>query len=149
MIFVDTNVLARTVEKGHPQYQAAVDAVSFLRVSRAEALVISPQVLMEFYAASTRRVNGLGLTAEQALSEIALIKQQYALLSDHPSIFSEWEQLVQKYKPVNRLVFDTRHVAFMRVYQLTEILTFNDKDFSIYSEIQPLNPFDILKRPRV
>ncbi len=149
MILIDTNVLARAVDRSHIHYQAAADAISRLASQRSEILVISPQVIMEFYAAATRDVNKLGITAEGAFSEIERFKQEYPVMPDQPEILAEWEKLVQKYRPANRRVFDTRHVAFMLVHHIPKILTFNDKDFVQYTEIQVLNPFDVLSIPRI
>jgi predicted nucleic acid-binding protein len=150
VILIDTNVLARSRQIGHVHYQVAIDAIVFERVRREEVLVISPQVLVEFYATATRTLsNGLGLTPDQAMREIEKIQEDFPLLAESNLIYPQWETLVRKYKPTNRLVFDARHVAFMLVHQIPQILSFNDQDFIAYSEIRVLNPFDVLGLPRV
>ncbi len=149
MIFLDTNVLARTLQPSHIHHRAAVDSVILLRRSRAEVLVISPQVVAEFYAIATRGENGLKYSPEQALNQIEEIKKEYPVLPEHPAAFAHWERLIRRYRPINRQVFDARHVALMIVHRVPEILTFNDKDFEFYSEIKVLNPFDVLHLPRI
>jgi predicted nucleic acid-binding protein len=149
MILIDTNVVARTLQKNHIHHRPAMDSILFLRTSQIEILVISPQIIQEFYAIATRASNGLAITPDNALHEIQLIKQDYPLLPESALIYPQWEQLVAKYKPTNRRVFDTKHVAFMLVHRIPKILTFNDQDFLHYSEIQALNPFDVLNIPRV
>jgi hypothetical protein len=52
MILVDTNVLLRLIQIGHPHQQPAVDAVALLRVRDREQLVICAQTLYEMYAVS-------------------------------------------------------------------------------------------------
>ena len=143
-------MLARSRQIGHVHYQVAIDALIFERVEQKEVLVISPQVLIEFYAAATRTIsNSLGLTPDEAMAEVAKIQEDFPLLAESAVIYGNWETLVRKCKPTNRQVFDARHVAFMLAHQIPTILSFNDQDFSMYSEIQVLNPFDVLNVPRV
>jgi predicted nucleic acid-binding protein len=147
MIYLDTNTIARSVEPGHAHQQPALQAMRFLAARDNERFVISPQVLTEFYAAATRAANSLSLTPQQALTRIQMFKAQFTPLPESPAIFT-LESLLAKYHPTNRRVFDTRHVAIMLAHGLSKILTFNDADFSPFSEIQPLNPFDLLGLPR-
>ena len=60
---VDTNVLLRTVQMDSEGADLALSAVSAL-FARSEALFVTPQVIIEFWAVATRPVdvNGLGLT---------------------------------------------------------------------------------------
>ena len=149
MIFVDTNVIARTFQKTSVHFRPAVDCIEHLRVSQRETLCISPQVLVEFYAISTRQRDGLALQPEDAIRHIQILKQHYAFLPDHHAAFAQWEALISKYKPTNRRVFDVRHVALMLCHKIPKILTFNEADFQQMTEIQAVNPFDVLKIPRV
>jgi predicted nucleic acid-binding protein len=143
MILLDTNVLARLTESNHPHQSAALQAIKLLG-AREPQICVSPQVLIEFYAISTRPTNGLNLTPDHALAQVENIKRRFHLLADIPDIFPQWESLIAKYKPINRRVFDARHVAFMLVHKIQKILTFNDKDFVQFVEIEVLNPFDVL-----
>jgi len=149
MILLDTNILARVIQKGHPHHRPALEAIVELRLRMREVPVIAPQVIVEFYAICTRPQNGLGLTADQTIAEIAQIKRENPLLPESPSIFENWELLIQKYKVTNRHVYDLRFVAFMLTHNIPRILSFNDVDFAQFSEIQVMNPFDILNIPRV
>ncbi len=149
MILVDTNVIARTFQKTSDHFRPAVDCIELLRVSQRETLCISPQVIVEFYAISTRQRDGLALSPDEAIHHIQMLKQHYAFLPDHPAAFAQWESLISKYKPTNRRVFDVRHVALMLCHNIPKILTFNDADFQPITEIQAVNPFDVLKIPRV
>ena len=67
MILLDTNILARSAQPGHSQYQSAIAAVDTLRL-RNETLCLVPQVLYEYWVVATRPVeqNGLGMTAAEA-----------------------------------------------------------------------------------
>jgi predicted nucleic acid-binding protein len=151
VILIDTNIAARSVEKGSPHQLPALDAIEYLRKQRQEYLVVVPQVIIEFHAIATRRVesNGLGFTPEVALQHIDQFKSRFGLFVETPDIFLHWERLVAKYKPRNRVVFDLRLVAAMLTHGMPQILTFNDQDFVAYREIQALNPFDVLGISRV
>lgn len=55
------------------------------------------------------------------------------MLADAPGVYSEWRRLVVVYGVSGVKVHDARLVAFMRVYMITHILTFNTADFARYS----------------
>jgi predicted nucleic acid-binding protein len=151
MILVDTNIVARSTQNGHIHQRVALDVITHLRIARQEYLAVVPQVLIEFYAIATRpkESNGLGFTPDQAIQQMATIKDDFVVYEESPDIFAFWEQLVNKYRPRNRMVYDLRLVAAMLANNMTQILTFNDQDFVGYREIQVLNPFDVLGIPRV
>jgi predicted nucleic acid-binding protein len=67
-VFVDTNVLLRSVQPTHPLHGAAVRAIAAL-IRDNEPVVITPQIAVEFSNVATRPVeqNGLGWSHQQAL----------------------------------------------------------------------------------
>lgn len=144
---VDTNVLLRSVDPGHPMNSDAVNAVIALR-DRGEQLYIVPQNLIEFWNVCTRPIqrNGLGRTAIEAEAEINHLKQFFPLLLDNEAIYPEWERLVITYRVIGVNVHDARLVAAMLVHGLTHILTFNIADFARYSEITAVNPPTVTPR---
>lgn len=77
-VLLDTNILTRSAQPGHPMHKAAVDAVDILR-TRGEQLYVVPQNMVEFWAVATRpiSVNGLGMTPTQAQAELVLIKSLF------------------------------------------------------------------------
>lgn len=148
MILVDTNVLARGLEQGHPHHHAALASMAHLKKQSQEQLIVFPQVLTEFYSIATRSTNSLHFTPDQALAEIAEIELRFSLILETPALFSAWKKLAFKYKPTNRRAYDLRLVALMQVHAIPKILTFNDKDFQFVTEIETLNPFDLLNLSR-
>ena len=138
---VDTNVLLRSAEPGHPMYADAVHAMNTL-LRRGEELYIVPQNLIEFWNVYTRPVdrNGLGHTAAEAEAEVKRLKALFPLLLDVPAIYQEWERLVVTYGVIGVNVHDACLVAAMRVHGLTHILTFNTTDFARYAEITAVHP---------
>ena len=80
-VLLDTNILGRMVELGHPQNQVAQDATDALR-RRGDLPCIVPQVLYEVWVVATRpvAVNGLGLSVAEAAAELTRLKALFPLL---------------------------------------------------------------------
>jgi predicted nucleic acid-binding protein len=147
---LDTNILARNVQIGHPQHQPAVDAVTLLR-SQGHTLCIVPQNLYEFWVICTRpsSANGLGKTVSEVATEFTNLKALFTLLEDTPAILPAWEQLVTAHSVLGKNAHDARLVAAMVVHGVTHLLTFNDADFNRFSGITVLTPAAVLAPPTV
>jgi hypothetical protein len=52
-VLLDTNLLTRSAQPGHPMYQDAVEAIDALQ-QQGETLCIVPQNLYEFWVVATR-----------------------------------------------------------------------------------------------
>ncbi|MDR3690784.1 MAG: PIN domain-containing protein [Fimbriimonas sp.] len=144
-VLIDTNVLLRMIEPGHPSQKLAVDAQIALRVAGHQPCIVD-QNLIEFRAVVTRPFasNGLGMTQQQANFELQGLKSLYELLSDTPAVFVQWEQLVNKYISEGKQNHDARIVAAMIVHEVPSVLTFNEGDFKRYTEIEVFSPKDVL-----
>lgn len=138
---IDTSVITRTIHNGNEQQQVAIDSLSKLRTQN-ETLCVVPQNLVEFWAVATRPVasNGLGLTIEEAESEILQIKLHFVLKTEDETLFENWENLVKNYRVIGKTTHDARIVAAMQSHKITNLLTFNVSDFKRYSDI--INIFD-------
>jgi len=139
---LDTNILARLAQKSHPQHPVVEEAVKALQLQQ-QTLCIVPQNLYEFWVVGTRPIvalNGLGLSREQAVTEIERAKSLFTLIADTATIYPAWEQLVSQYDVKGRVAHDARLVAAMRVHEIEQILTFNEGDFTRYSEITVITP---------
>ena len=77
--------------------------------------------------------NGLGLSHEEALQEVASIESLLTLLSDIPAIYPVWKRLVQDHRIQGVKVYDARLVAVMSVYLIDTILTLTVADFKRYA----------------
>lgn len=66
--FLDTNVLVYAVDRGEPVKRAR--AIELLAAARGDQLVLSTQVLLEFYVVVTRKL-ARPLTEEQAAARVA------------------------------------------------------------------------------
>lgn len=144
-VLVDTNVLARTLQIGHPQERIAADAITALR-AQLHVLCLVPQNLYELWVICTRPVaaNGLGKTATETATELAKLKTILTLLDDTPAILPAWEQLVTVNAVLGKNAHDARLVAAMLVHGVTHLLTFNDADFRRFTAITVLTPAAVL-----
>ena len=84
--------------------------------------------------------NGLGMTPAAAAGELARIKSMFEFLPETPAIYPIWESLVIQHNVSGKPAHDARLVAAMRVHGVKRILTFNEKDFARFVEIEALHP---------
>jgi predicted nucleic acid-binding protein len=70
-------------------------------------------------------------------------------LSESARVYPIWEGLIAKHAVLGKQANDARLVALMIHHGLVRMLTFNDADFRRFTEIEPVNPFDVLTIPRV
>jgi len=140
-VFVDTNVLLRSIEVSDPSHDLAVRAIAVL-MTAGEPLVITPQIAAEFWNVATRPRdrNGIGLTPEQASAELTQIEDFFTLVGESTDVYNEWKRIVRLHGVSGVEAHDARLVAAMKVYGITKILTFNPKDFERYSGIEWLRP---------
>jgi predicted nucleic acid-binding protein len=142
---VDTNVLTRLAEPGHPMHQPAVDAVKLL-VHQGHKLHVVPQNLYEFWVVCTRPtgVNGLGKTAAEAVAELANIRSLFLWADDTPAVYGVWELLVASIPVLGKNAHDARLVAAMAVHGLSHLLSFNARDFRNYPGVTSVTPAGVL-----
>ena len=142
---VDTNILTRLAEPGHPMHQQALDAVKLL-VRQGHKLHVVPQNMYEFWVVCTRPpdVNGLGKTAAEAAAELANLKALFLWIDETPAIYGIWEQLVASTPVLGKKAHDARLVAAMTAHGLVHLLTFNAQDFRQYPGIVAVTPADVL-----
>src|SRR5215469_15689895 len=135
-VLTDTNVLLRSLYPEHPQYGAAENALASLRL-RNESLCVAPQNLIEFWTVATRprEGNGLGMPPARAANEIAALRQFFRLLPATPEVFEAWQEIVVSLGISGRQTHDAHLVAVMKIYSVTNILTFNGSDFRRYPGI--------------
>lgn len=140
-VFVDTNILLRSVQPSHPMHSAAVRSVAAL-MRDGEPLVITPQIVAEFWTVATRPVeqNGLGWSHQQTFDEIARIEGFLSVLIESAEVYDEWKRLVVAKGVTGVQAHDARLVAAMKVYGIDRILTFNTQDFARYDDIEAIRP---------
>jgi predicted nucleic acid-binding protein len=97
---IDTNILLRMAQPGHPMHRAATTAVKIL-LERGERLCIVPQNLTEFWSVATRglgSLNGLGMDVDEARQEVLRLINLLQFMPEIPAIFPIWLRLVSDHR---------------------------------------------------
>ena len=138
---VDSNILLRWVKPDHSDYPAIVSAIEDI-LQRQGVLCYTSQNLAEFWNTSTRPVdrNGYGLSPGETDRRAKFFEDRLRLLPDSLAVHEEWRKLLVTHSVSGVQVHDARLVAAMRVHGLKRILTFNDRDFARYTDIQAIHP---------
>jgi predicted nucleic acid-binding protein len=144
-VLVDTNILLRSAQPGHPLCSQATRAVSKL-LRQKDAVFFCPQNIAEFWNVATRPADrhGLGLSHEEVLQEVGSIEKLLTLLPDVPAVYAAWKEIVRDHKVQGVKVYDARLVATMNIYMVESVLTFNNDDFKRFSNITALHPSSVL-----
>ena len=140
-VLVDTNVILRAIQRGHPQQPAARGAIARLRKEGNRTCVAS-QNLFELWTVVTRPVanNGFGLGPAQADRVLTRVERLVGRLPDSDEVYAKWRQLVVAYAVSGKETHDARLVAAMLVHGIKRILTFDRADFARYREIEVVHP---------
>lgn len=138
---VDSNVLLRWVKPDHRDYPAIVSATDAI-LRRNGILCYTSQNVGEFWNACTRPVdrNGYGLSLQKTDRLAKTFEEKLRFLPDSIAIHEEWRRALVSHSVSGVQVHDARLVAAMRVHAVKRILTFNDKDFARYTDIEAVHP---------
>ena len=141
---VDTNVLLRRAQPSHPLHGVAISRVATL-LQKRRPLYFTPQNITEFWNVATRpgERNGMGLSQQLVLAEVADIEALFELLPDSRHIFPEWKRLVAEYGVVGSKVHDARLAAVALAYGVRHVLTFNTADFARFERLTVVHPSEI------
>jgi len=141
---VDSNILLRWVKPDHVDYPRIVVATDVI-LRHEGVLCYTSQNVAEFWNACTRPVdrNGYGLSPQATDHRARFFEGKLRLLVDSLAVHEEWRKLLVTHSVSGVQVHDARLVAAMRVHGVQRILTFNDKDFTRYSNIQAVHPRNI------
>jgi len=82
----------------------------------------------------------LGLDITETQQRLQLIEAGFSLLSELPSVYANWRQLLVTHAVKGKQVHDARLVALMNGYGITHILTLNGSDSSRYPGIVVVDP---------
>ena len=138
---LDSNILIRWVQRTDADYALVALALDSLS-KRGATLCYTSQNLAEFWNACTRPAdrNGFGLTPQETDRRARLIESNLQLLPDSLAVHQEWRKLLVSHSVSGVQVHDAGLVAAMRVHSVKRILTFNDRDFARYSDIEAVHP---------
>ncbi len=140
---VDTNILLRWVKPDDLHYENVKKGIDYLLKQGVE-LCYTSQNLAEFWNTCTRPVrdnrSGYGLDILETDLRARLIEGTLRLLPDSLEVHLQWRKILVKYSVSGVQVHDARLVASMRVHGIDRILTFNQRDFTRYKDIEAVDP---------
>jgi predicted nucleic acid-binding protein len=142
---VDTNILLRWVKPDEDDRDyAAVKTLIDNLLKQGVELCYTSQNLAEFWNTCTRPAGGArggyGLDIPETNLRAGLIENSLCLLKDSFAVHAQWRKIVVDYVVSGVQVHDARLVASMRVHGVKRILTFNQRDFTRYKDIEAVNP---------
>jgi len=114
-------------------------------VAQGTALYYTMQNIAEVWNVMTRPVhrNGLGLSIQEAETQVRAIESGLHLLPDSSAVYSEWRNLIVQYGDVGVRVYDARLAAAMIVHEVSHILTLNVADFTRFGGISAVHPASV------
>ena len=144
-VLIDTNLLLRLEDAGHAHHDTAVAVIDWLAAHGHEAVIV-PQVLYEYWVVATRPLNVNGLGLDVASTDVAITEWMtvFKLLLDERGVFVRWRDLVTANAVMGKNAHDARIVATMLCHGLTNLVTFNVKDFARFTGINVYSPTDIV-----
>jgi predicted nucleic acid-binding protein len=142
---IDTNILLRWVKPDNRDYPLVVSAIDAI-LKDGGVLCYTSQNVAEFWNTCTRPVdqNGFGLSPQEADRRARAFESKLQLLPDSMAVHQEWRALIVTHNVSGVRVHDARLVASMRVHGVKRILTFNERDFARYADIEAMHPRALL-----
>ncbi|MCX6592352.1 MAG: PIN domain-containing protein [Acidobacteria bacterium] len=140
---LDTNILLYLADPASGNHAATKAAVSRL-LAAGDRLVVSAQVLFEFWSVATRPigVNGLGWSAARAQAEVETIRSRFPVLAERPAVVDLWLAIVVAHDLKGKRIHDAHLLATMQANGVTRLLTNNSADFPPEVGISILTPDD-------
>ena len=142
---LDTNILLRTADVSSNSHTIANEAINQI-INDGNECVITSQILIEFWVVATRSIdlNGLGWNTSQTKEYVNDLLDNFTLITENLDIFSNWLKLVTDHKIKGKRSHDIRILAVMISHNITNLLTFNPKDFIQLPNIKIVHPQDII-----
>lgn len=133
-VFVDTNVLLSASDPHRALHRSALEILNDWP-NQGQALATSAQVLREYLVVATRpvEVNGLGLSLDDALANVAAFRSRMRFLEETEQVWERLRALVSSCRCLGKQIHDANLVAISLSAGVTRLVTANPGDFSRFS----------------
>ncbi|SFJ48988.1 Predicted nucleic acid-binding protein, contains PIN domain [Nocardioides psychrotolerans] len=140
LVVVDTNVLLAATDRSRSQHDAAI---RFLNED-ARRLAVSPQIVREYLAVTSRpvAVNGLGLSGEDAVGNIEQFLEGMEMLAEGPGTTRSLMDLIVAGPTVGKQVHDANVVAVALAHRAVAIVTDNTRHFARFAQLVVIEEID-------
>jgi predicted nucleic acid-binding protein len=136
-VFVDTNVLLAATDQDRDQH---LDALTFLDhgLDGTFRLFLSGQVFGEYLVVATRplTVNGLGLSTEKAVENVAHFRKALQVLPEDDACSTRLNAMVQTYELKGKRIHDAALLVCMSRHGLRRLKTYNPFDFQFLPDVE-------------
>ncbi len=129
-LLVDTNILVYAIDEDSQFYVASRSVLQ----QRNKTLFTTSKNLTEFLTVTTRS-SGYGLSTETALNLLQKLIQQLEIIYPTPDSLATFLALVTSYQPSGLKLHDFEIISIALANGISEIATFNKKDFRTIAEI--------------
>ncbi len=141
-VLVDTNILLTATTPARALHSEAINVLNEWP-AQGVGLCASGQIFREYLVVATRpaEVNGLGLSVEAALANVAELRQRLRFLDERTGVFEHLNRLVREVGCQGKQIHDANLVATALVHDVGRVLTANVGDFrrfGAYVEIMDL-----------
>jgi len=146
---IDSNILLRWVKPDDRDYPLVVSAIDAI-LADGGVLCYTSQNVAEFWNTCTRPLdqNGFALSPQETDRRARAFEDKLQFLPDSMAIHQEWRALLVSQNVSGVQVHDARLAAAMRVHGIQRVLTFNERDFARYPDIQAVHPRALLPKNR-
>lgn len=133
LVLIDTNVLLSATDRDRSRHQRAV---LFLSTDERQ-LAISPQIVREYLAVSTRPIdaNGLGLSVREASANVEQLLDVMSLLAEGPGTTIKLLELIGTIPVVGKQIHDANVVAVALANGVDTIVTDNIRHFTRFASL--------------
>lgn len=142
MQFLDTNILVYLTLRDFDEEKHRISTKLLTDLYRGnKQLVISTQILREFYAVVTN-TNYLEnpLTPTQANSQIDYFKSVFGVYSIDLNVIKELQKIMIENQVKGQNIHDATIAATMKANNIETIWTFNQKDFNRFERVNAIKP---------
>jgi len=132
-IFVDTNILVFATNEISPWHNLARRELNSLRESGVE-LVISPQIVREYFAVVTRTQECRRPDVLNAVSQnIRMLQREFTIVEENSKVLTCLFELVRDVPTAGKRIHDANIVATMIAHDIHHLLTHNLTDFEQFT----------------
>ena len=136
ILFLDTNILLTATDESRQHHQFARHVITAHQRSGFH-LGISGQIIREYLVVATRspEANGLGLDLADALNNAEAFSQRLVFFEETEAVSNRLNLLIKNYRLIGTRIHDANVVATMSTHGLSKLITENQADFSVFSEV--------------
>jgi len=139
IVFLDTNVLlvATDESRAHPHEANALFAAAG---PGGYHLALSGQLLREYLVVATRTIqdNGLGLSVDQALGNVAAFVRRTVFYAENEAVAARLRSLCAERVLSGKRIHEANVVATLLAHGLSSLVTENTADFDGFPEIKTI-----------